>query len=124
MDKVPWTLKVGSLGWACDMLGGAELGPWPEGFTAVYPCKNCWWTPSCPCAHLPGDEASRRASLPPEDPEHIAHVAHCRGNAPRTAEELASDLASLRNSSCSKTARKGLMTKKGISKLYFVQDPE
>ena len=124
MDPEPWILKVGGLGFSADMLGGHELGPWPEGFTARYPCKNCWWASSCPCAHLPLEEAERRARLPCKDPVHLAHVPHCRRNALRSAEELWSDLAEVRTSSCCVTARKTLMSYKSISKPYFVLDPE
>lgn len=114
---------MGGLGFAGDLLGSHELGPWPEGFTARFCCRNCWWTPSCPCAYLPHEEAERRAGLPQDNPEHLTHVEHCRGNALRSSAELVSDLAEVRGAT-TVAARKSLGTAKGISKTYFVNDPE
>jgi hypothetical protein len=112
IDPVPWILRVGSIGWACDMLGAAEIGPWPEGFTARHPCRNCWWTPSCPCAYLP-----------PAQAQNVMHSDHCRHSALRTMSELEADLDVLRTAACSATELKKQMSAKGISKLFFLLDP-
>ena len=121
MEKEPRILKLGSIGFAADQLGAHELGPWTECFSARYCCRNCWWTPSCPCAHLPPGEAELR--VPP-----LVHAEHCHRKAAempplRTAAELGAQVTALRSSK-TVTAMKTLYTEYGMSKRYFTLDPK
>jgi len=121
MEKEPRVLKLGSIGFAADQLGAHELGPWTECFSARYCCRNCWWTPSCPCAHLPPGVAEQN------DPP-LVHSEHCHRKAAampplRTAAELGLQVTTLRNCKTA-TARKPLYTRFGMSKQYFTLDPK
>ena len=67
-------LEVEYQGANADLLGLQQLSLLPDSFGATHPCKDCWFTPNCDCAHVVGDPDT-------------CHFACCRGQGERTLEE-------------------------------------
>jgi hypothetical protein len=112
IDKVPWTIKAGMLGFAVDLLAANAMGPWAGSMSAYRPCRNCWWHTACPCAYAPSSTDAQ-----------VTHIDGCRRNEPRNAEECQAALERLRTLSATprtKTAVHKAMQAEGFSRLHCV----
>ena len=113
-----WVLEMHSLGWTADLLGAGGLGPFPEGFTARHPCRDCWWHTGCWCAYARAEELQKRKE----------HELGCRWGEGgqechpcRTAAELDANQATLRSVTFkTKVAREEALRMYGVNTLYHV----
>lgn len=101
------------LGMSLDLLGAAQIGPWPQSFQATHPCLDCWWHSRCWCAHLPADSQELDSGEP--------HAEGCRNGTMvlRTQAGFFEDNARLRATQfSSKAARNEALRCAGVSKVH------
>ena len=111
-------VEVHWLGWRCDLLGRAGVGPYPECFKAKHSCADCWWDTTCSCAYVPRPLLSSAT----ETAEHCDKE-RCRCHAPRSAEEHCTIIESLRAKKwTSKKTRAEDFRDAGVARLYCVMD--
>lgn len=99
-------LEVEYQGSDADLLGLQQLSRLPDSFTALHPCKDCWFTTGCDCAHAI------------EDPLHKTpcEIEGCRGCGARTLEEQQADLHRIDNTYfSSKAKREAACREAGVS---------
>ena len=104
-------VEIHFLFFRADALGAHALGPWTESFQAHHCCRDCWFHSKCPCAYLPRGSGELA---------NVTHVASCRQQELRTAEESHNSLEALRRRVFrSKKARADAYRAAGVGKLYY-----